>query len=134
MRSARGLTLTETILSTFLVSLVMMAIFQLIPGSALAIQRAECKLQANVLLDAALDSQLAKGFQAQVEQQTYGDLVLPDHVNRTITYHTTLSVFEVSGHSPARLRGVRCTVEWNFGEQDFRLVREAWLSAVRGGS
>lgn len=134
MGTARGLTLTETILSTFLVSLVIMAIFQLIPGSAMAIQRAECKLQANVICGAALDAQLAKGFQAQIEQQVYGDLVLPEQVYQAIPYHATLSVFDVAGHSPSRLKGVRCTVEWNLGNHDFQLVREAWLSAVRGGS
>ncbi len=122
----------ETILATFLVSLVIMAIFQVVPGSALAIKRAECKLQSGSIAAAALDAQMARGF-AQVASLQGHSLDLPDQFHDGITYRITLTVFDPPNPRPTLLKGIQCTVEWTLGGQDYSITREAWLSAVRGG-
>lgn len=128
----RGMTLTETILATFLVSLVIMAIFQMLPASALASKKAECKIQACSLAAAALDGQMARGFTALAQQQGV-ELELPDQDCGGVTYHTTVTVTDTPHARPTLVKVVRCRVDWNFGGQDFTTTQEAWLSVVRGG-
>ena len=128
----RGMTLTETILATFLVSLVIMAVLQMLPTSALASKKAECKIQACSLAAAALDGQMARGFTAVAHQQGL-DLELPDQVAGGVIYHLTVTVLDTPQPRPTLVKVVRCQVEWNFGGQDFTTTQEAWLSVVRGG-
>lgn len=122
----------ETILATFVVSLVLMAILQMLPTSALASKKAECKIQANALAASALDSQLARGFTA-ISQQQGQDLELPEVESGGVVFHLTVSVTDAPQPRPGLLKVVRCTVEWNFAGQDFRTTQEAWASVVRGG-
>ena len=128
----RGLTLVETILATFVISVVLMAILQMLPASALASKKAECKIQANALAASALDTQMARGFTAVAHQQGH-DLELPDVDSGGVVYHLTVTVQDAPQPRPTLLKVVRCTVEWNFAGQDFSTTQEAWLSVVRGG-
>lgn len=128
----RGLTLMETILATFVVSLVILAILQMLPASALATRKAECKIQACSLAISALDGQLARGFTAVANQQGR-DLELPDVESGGVVYHRTVQVVDAPQPRPTLVKVVRCTVEWNFGGQDFTTTQEAWLSKVKGG-
>lgn len=128
----RGLTLMETILATFVVSLVILAILQMLPASALATRKAECKIQACSLAISALDGQLARGFTAVANQQGR-DLELPDVESGGVVYHRTVQVVDAPHPRPTLVKVVRCTVEWNFGGQDFTTTQEAWLSKVKGG-
>lgn len=128
----RGLTLMETILATFVASLVILAILQLLPSSALATKKAECKIQACALAISALDGQLARGFTAVAHQQGI-DLELPDVESGGVLYHLTVQVVDAPQPRPTLIKVVRCTVEWNFAGQDFSTTQEAWLSKVKGG-
>ena len=126
------MTLAETVLAIFLSSLLIMALFQLIPGSAWALKRAECRLQAGTLATANLEAQVSRGFQAQVRQQSEGPLYFPDQVHDGVVYSSTLLVREVPGIPPAQLREVECRVEWQLGQQRYEVLRVLRLSAVRG--
>ncbi|MBN9417966.1 MAG: hypothetical protein J0I12_21135 [Candidatus Eremiobacteraeota bacterium] len=128
----QGLTLMETILATFVVSMVILAILQMLPSSALATKKAECKIQACSLAVSALDAQLARGFTAVAHQQGL-DLELPDVSSGGVVYHLTVRVLDTPQPRPTLVKVVRCTVEWNFGGQDFSTTQEAWLSKVKGG-
>ena len=128
----RGLTLMETILATFVVSLVILAILQMLPASALAAKKAECKIQACSIAVSALDTQLARGFTAVTNQQGR-ELELPDVESGGVVYHITVRVDDTPQPRPTLVKVVRCTVEWNFAGQDFTTTQEAWLSKVRGG-
>lgn len=122
----------ETILATFVVSLVILAILQMLPSSALATKKAECKIQACALAVSALDGQLARGFTAVANQQGR-DLDLPDVENGGVTYQLTIQVTDTPQPRPTLVKVVRCTVEWSFAGQDFSTTQEAWLSKVKGG-
>ena len=122
----------ETILATFVASLVILAILQMLPTSALATKKAECKIQACSLAVSALDAQLARGFTAVAHQQGL-DLELPDVSSGGVVYHLTVRVVDTPQPRPTLVKVVRCTVEWNFGGQDFSTTQEAWLSKVKGG-
>ncbi|ODT57490.1 hypothetical protein ABS71_19830 [bacterium SCN 62-11] len=122
----------ETILATFVVSMVILAILQMLPSSALATKKAECKIQACSLAVSALDAQLARGFTAVAHQQGL-DLELPDVSSGGVVYHLTVRVLDTPQPRPTLVKVVRCTVEWNFGGQDFSTTQEAWLSKVKGG-
>ena len=126
----RAFTLLETILTSFIVSLVIMAVFELLPGSALASKRAECQLQGGCRASACLDAQMAKGFQAQVDQQLLGPLVVPSETVNSITYSPTVSIFDVAGEDPKLIKGIRVVVTWNFRNQNYVMTRETWVSTV----
>ena len=120
----------ETILATFLVCLISLALLQLLPSSALAVKRAEARLQSNAIASTAMEAQLARGFRAQQVGQT---LVWPDQLHDGIVYHVSLEIFLPPEARAEHLRGVRCRVEWEFAGREYQFVREAVLSAVRGG-
>ena len=123
----RGFTLTETILSFFLMTFVTLVVINLFPGNLRAGWRAELSLQAQSVADEALEqaraggfSKLAKGKQAPVESMRNGT-----------RYIRVLEISEVAGQSFSQLNILKVRVTWQFSARPSELVREVWVSNVR---
>lgn len=62
MRQRRGFTLIETIFATFIISVVIVAIFDLFPSSMVAIKRSEMQIEANDIAQSVLEDMRAVPF------------------------------------------------------------------------
>lgn len=121
----RGLSLLETIVSGFILSLIVIFMVSLFPSSMIAIQKSESKLEADALASTLIE---------EVRYQPFDSMAAlpPGAVKRgktNLTYST--EVEEIPGSDPRYLKVVRVTVDWEERGEPRQLVREVWVHAVR---
>ncbi len=123
----RGLTLIETIMATFIISLVTMAVFNIFPSSAWTVKRAESELYADSVAMRHLEEQRARPFS---ELALGSSESLPDESSAGTTFHAHLEIEEVADSSPEVLKALRVRVQWKHSDREYRLTREAWVVSV----
>lgn len=123
----RGFTLTETIVSFFLVTFAVLAVVNLFPGNLRATRRAELSLQAQSVADEALEQARAGGF----SKLTPGTQAPVESVCNGVKYVRVLEVSAVAGQDLANLKSLKVRVSWVFSGRPGQLVREVWVSNVR---
>ena len=128
MRSKKlGLTLMETVISLFLVSMVLVLVLNLFPSALAASHRAEQGLQADLLAQTLLNEQQSLAF----DRLVIGPPVpLPDQSSDGVTYHRSLEIFKVPSSNESFLKGIRATIWWTSQHGDHRLIQEVWMSRV----
>ena len=117
----------ETIFACFILGSVAIVLFNLLPGSILAIHRGAQQMQAEATARSALEEYRAKPFTALVE----GTYPQPDVVLDGVTYHSNVTVFRIPTRDWAHLKGLRSVVSWRQRNHDISLEREVWRSSVR---
>lgn len=138
-----GATIVETILACFILSAVALAVFEIFPGSMLAMRRASQTIEAGNFAEAGIAKLRSAGYQklpasgvvSQIEEKTQGS-----------TYNVTVEVFDPPAAAvpsptasptpssvtvPCTIKGLRATVRWNVRGKDCVLVRESWMSSVK---
>ena len=124
----RGFSLAETIIASFLVSLVTLAIFNLFPSSAMMVKRGEMALIADSLAHNQLEELRNQPF----ESLTVGSVATPEPVtNNGVEYSLQAEILAHPGSDPDALKIARVTVTWSHARKDYSAVGEAWLSSVR---
>lgn len=107
-RRTRGLSLLETILSIFLLGMVVLVVMQLFPTSFLATRRSEQRAQAARVAEDVLSRQRALPF----GQLIVGATELEPVVSGGVSYAPRVEVFAPEGANPDKLNGIRVTVNW----------------------
>lgn len=123
----RGFSLAEVILSTLVLSLVMMTVFNLFPSSALAVKKGEHRLTAEALAQAGLEGCRALPFNLLVAG-TY------DVGNVTVgatVFERKREIFTPPGSADDKLlKGVRMLVRWSEQGKPADLQLETWIVNV----
>ncbi|MFN8608981.1 MAG: hypothetical protein U0931_15715 [Vulcanimicrobiota bacterium] len=125
----RGVTLAETILASCLLGLVMLALFNLLPGGLFAIRQGEQRIYADSLAAAWLEDLR----QAPYENLNSG-VYLPDPADQTVngvTYQTRIEIYQIAGHELDRIKRIRVVVGWRFGSRDRQISQETYRANVR---
>lgn len=124
---ARGFSLIETILATFVLSLITMAVFNIFPSSVMAVKRGEMELEADSLAQQLLEEYRSKPF----ETLTLGPgPALPPVSVAGTTFEVQARVNSVVGSDANHLKAVEVTVDWTHSAKSHRIIREAWIVSV----
>ena len=120
-----GLSLLETVISGFVLTLVIIFVASLFPGSLLAIQTSESLIQADYLASSLVE---------EIRHQSFDDMVAlpPATVTRgrsELSY--TTEVGPVPNSDPRFLKKVRVVVTWTERSKSREVVRETWVHALR---
>lgn len=127
----RGFSLLETVLATFIMSLITMAVFNIFPSSVMAVKRGEVELQADAIAQQILEEHRAKPF----EELVIGPAIaLPQVTLGGTVFRPGVRVFEVgsgaNAANPDHLKAVRATVDWTHSSISHSLAREAWILSL----
>lgn len=130
-----GFSLLETILATFILSLITMAVFNIFPSSVMAVKRGEMELEADSIAQQILEERRAIPF----EDLTLGDSTMLDVVVAGTIFKSRVKVSNVPApatepNPPTNvdfLKSVRVTVEWVHSGKSHQMVREAWIVSVK---
>ncbi|HXE73734.1 MAG TPA: hypothetical protein VNO81_13815 [Candidatus Nitrosotenuis sp.] len=124
----RGLSLAETILAGFVLSILMIAMFDIFPASAVAVRRAELQLQADAIAQKYLETWRSKDF----ADLATGPVSPPpeEELYKDVVFRPAVEVFTVPGASADYLKGVRVSVSWQYREKTFQITHEAWICNV----
>lgn len=128
MRQKRsGMSLVETILAFFLMTMVILAVINLFPSSLMANRRSELSLQANSLADQVLEKARAGGFSKLVRGKAAPVTVKID----SVSYTQVFEVGEVPDQDFDSLRSLKVRITWMAAGHPEELVREVWVCNVR---
>lgn len=129
MRSCGGLTLAETIIASCLLGLVVLAIFNLLPTSLMAMRQAEQQIRADQIAQETLE--LAR-------QLPYEDLAVgmpapqPAAVHEAgVVFTPAVEIYQVSGTQVDEILRIRVVVDWRFRGLDKRVSQETYRANVR---
>lgn len=126
---SRGVTLAESILAVFLLSLIVLLIFNLYPTAMVSLRGSGQNLQANDVADSVMDEYQEKRFTSLVAGPP---TVLPKRPGRGTEFTPTVEIFEVNRPNvdKDRIKGIRVTVTWVDHGQTKKLVRETLRTNV----
>lgn len=117
--------MAETIFSLFVVSMIVILVSSLYPGSLLSVKKSEHRLLASNLAQSTLEEQLQRPFEELAE----GEHALPPHSEAGVEFERTVTILKDPEVELDLLRGYRVTVTWEFrGRQE--LTREQWRARV----
>lgn len=122
MRRA-GLSIGEGILSAFIIMMVVLTLFNLIPSSALAMRKAEMQIRADAIAQRLIEEQRAKPYKSLTLGTVYG----PEETHRGVVYKTRVRVLAPTGNKDV-LKGLRVRVAWNYQGRDYECTHESWLT------
>ena len=117
----RAFTLVENLLAFTLISLVLILLLNLFPGSMATVRKSEQRYKAITLADAVLEQQAALAF-SKLSVPTSQDLDPVDYEQTHYTRH--LEILPVTGEDQAWLKLIRVTVSWTYREQSRQVVQE----------
>lgn len=123
-RDIRALSLLETVVSGFILTLLVIFVVSLFPGSLIAIQSSESRIQADSLASNLLEEMRHRPFDKIV--------ALPagqESRERSVLNYTT-EVGPVPGSNPLFLKKLRVVVTWTERNKERRLVRETWVHSL----
>lgn len=126
-RFLRGFTLLETILSCFVLALIMMSLFNLFPMSAMAVKRTEYRLQADAVAQKWLETYRSRAF----ESLTVGSLTLPPEPHDGLSFTPTVDVYVPPQSDGSLLKGVRVRVSYTYRGRTYQETHETWIAHVR---
>ncbi len=125
----RGVTLAESILAIFLMSLIVLLIFNLYPTAMMSLRGSGQNLQANDVANSVLDEYQEKRFNTLV---VGAPIQLPNRPGRGTEYTPVVEIFDVErpGVDKTRIKGIRVTVSWVDQGVAHKLVRETLRTNV----
>ncbi|MEW6280461.1 MAG: hypothetical protein AB1758_17675 [Candidatus Eremiobacterota bacterium] len=125
----RGLTLMETVVSCFVLALVLIALFNIFPTSMYALKQGENQIVADQMAQSVLEVYRADSF--EFLDANLGTVTLADQKLGGVTFRSDLEIFNPPGTRDDLVKGLRVTVNWTFQGKIRNVVRETWVSAVR---
>lgn len=123
-----GFSLAETVLSIFLLSLVVILLVNLYPTSMLTVRQGENRFQAE---------QIAASELARLQSESFDDLVVGSAQDLDPVFHESLrfdrrvEVFEVPPNSDEHLKGVRVTVSWKERNEVRQVSQELYVVDIQ---
>ncbi len=126
----RGLSLSEIVLSTFVLLLVVLVVFQLYPSAVASVRVSGQRMQAEALAESILSQAMEKPF----HQLAVGPAApLPTVQGRGTVFEPSLQVLAVTepGIDPDRMRALRVRVSWRDRGMAREVVREQWRTDVQ---
>ncbi len=123
----RGVSLLETILAGFIISLVTMAVFNIFPTSAMAVKRGEMQLLADAIAERELEQLRVAPFDSLALGP--GPAVAPETRYGT-TFNTAITISRVPGSDEDVLKRATVVVTWTHSNKNYTSTREAWLVSV----
>ncbi len=123
------MTLMETVVSCFVLCLVMLALFNLFPSSMYALKRGECQILAEQEAQTWVEIYRAESF----DSLTPGGapITLPTRSVNGVVYNPVLSIFTPAGTRADLVKGLRVTVSWTFQSVTRNIQREVWVSKLK---
>lgn len=122
----RGITLVDTLVSFFLVGMVLMVVLQLFPGAILATREAEYESQAHQLASQTLEDTRARGF-SHIPLTSQD---LPDRTLDGVVLHARLTGYLLPGRNPNYIKGIRVLVWWEYRRRRHQIEEEVWVTNV----
>lgn len=117
----RGFTLLESLFSLFLVAMLVMFVYNLLPTSFLATKQAGRETQADAIAGSLIEEYRAKPF-----SDLAPGVVKPDPVKAgDILYVPVVRISQPGGKGGNRLRRLEVEVSWEFRKNQFQQVRYA---------
>lgn len=123
----RGFSLVETVLATFVLSLITMAVFNIFPSSVMAVKRGEMELEADSLAQQQLEEYRARPFDSLVLGNA--PAIPPVTVGDT-AFAVSTRVAAVPDSDVDHLKAVVVTVDWTHSAKSHTITREAWIVSV----
>ena len=123
----RGLSIAESLLSVFLVALLAVVLFNLLPTTVLANRQGNEQLQARSLAQSELAEIRARPFPQLTPglRETNGPIRLQGN-----DYHTELLVGTPTNGDPQYMRLLTVTVRWVSNNQNKSLREQIWIHQV----
>ncbi|MEW6277820.1 MAG: hypothetical protein AB1758_04285 [Candidatus Eremiobacterota bacterium] len=129
-RDLSGFTVAETILSAFVLSVVLMALFNIFPSSAMAARTGELQIRAD---------SIAQGHLERLRARPFGSLAIgpvalspASEKHSGVTFTSEAEVLRLDSLNPPadpdRLKAARVTVRWTFRGRGYRAVHETWIA------
>jgi len=120
----RGVSIAETLISIFLVALLILVVFNLFPTTVLANRQGSERLQAVTVAQSGLAEARTRRF----DLLTVGTSeVLPSKVNRGITYDSELKVLSPDKGDSDRLKVLEVTVTWTSRNVKRSISEKLWV-------
>lgn len=122
----------ETVVSCFVLCLVMVALFNLFPSSMYALKRGECQLLAEQEAQSWLEIYRAQPFDSL--PNSAGPLALPARppVNG-VTYSPEVTIIDgaSAGYRTDLIKGIDIKVSWTFQSNTRSIQRREWVSKLK---
>ncbi len=122
-----GLSLIETIFSLAVLGLIAVVVLDLFPASMLAARHNEQKMQAEMLAESLLSTEVARPFDKLVIGPAQP--LLPSTVDG-VEYQPELEVRQVEDKNVDYLKSVTVRVRWVFRNNRRMVERELWVANV----
>ncbi len=119
----KGTTLAETILALLLVSLLVVFVATLFPGSITTIQYGAERFQADGWAQTLVEEQM----QAPFSELTAGKR---ETLSATLDGRSYQALLEILEGDSARMRRIRATVTWESRGRERKVVHETWRTEV----
>ncbi len=123
----RGFSLMELIFTATLLSVIILAFFNLLPSSIMAIRHAEHRIEATAFADSILEEKRSSPFSKIEETPAIPPFSGNDSTSYTYVYEPLYSPGADANH----LKGMKVTVTWREKENQFSLTRELYVSSIR---
>lgn len=107
-RAKCGFTLVEMIITTALIGMIILFLFNIYPNAVLAIKRGEHRLKASYVAQAVLEKKMASSFYDIDAPLTEKSLTGDDGMIYTVSCET----FHLPDTNPQNLRRLKVTVIW----------------------
>lgn len=123
----RGFSIAETLISVFLLALLLIVLFNLFPTTVLANRQGSQQMQAMDLAQSVLAEARARPFQDLVPgtTETGGPVTMGD-----TTYTTELVVSPPGTGDPQHLRVLTATINWTANNRPKSLQEKIWVHRI----
>ncbi len=123
----RGFTLLETIVTSFIVSMILIFVLNLFPAAMTAVRRSESEVQANLLATSLLEQFRAQTF-ADLKALPDGDITIDGTAYR---YTTKVGPVTDPASDPKYLKRAMVNVTWKVRQLEHTVKREIWIHALK---
>lgn len=127
----QAVSIAESVLAVFLLSLTVVLIFNLFPRSMATLRVSGQKLQADAVADSVLEEYMVVSFK---DLNPGPPVVLPKVPGRGTEFEPTVEIFDMTGPvgvDPTMIKRIKVTVRWKDRNMDHVLVREMARTNVR---
>ena len=113
----------------FVITVAVLAIFNLFPGALWAEKKGELERQASVLAHSWLEEVRARPFASW--QSNASPESLPAFSQGGVTFEPTLQALEVDDYSPARMLELQVTVSYRFRDTQHRVKHSLYVTKIK---
>ena len=123
------MSLAETILASCILGLVVLAIFNLLPGSLLAMRQAEHQIRAQQLAQELLEKTRERPFEELLVGRPTPQPLPEDAAG--VTFTPALEIYQIPATDPDLIKRIRVTVDWRFRGMTRQVSQETYRVYVR---